>query len=258
MTGLIYDLNSYLVFLLVSCRIAGVIFFNPIFGRRNVPAMVKVGLSLGIAMSAAYGLNSVSVIDYSAIDLTLAIIKEFAIGFAMGFIVQLFLSIFHLGGELIDLQMGISMALMYDPTTNSQISISGNLITVMYTLLFFITNSHIALLGIAVKSFDVVPLGLGAISPKIGIYMIELFGYILVYAIQLALPVIVTEIIVEVAVGILMRVVPNINVFVINLQLKLGIGLIVILTIIPILVKYLTKLNMIMLEDVGQVLKYFM
>ena len=77
------------------------------------------------------------------------------------------------------------------------------------------------------------------------------------YAIQLALPVIITEIVIEVAVGILMRVVPNINVFVINMQIKLGVGLIVILTITPIMVKYLSKLNYLMLERVEDVLRYF-
>lgn len=251
------ELNSIMLLSIVSCRMAGVIFFNPIFGRRNIPGIAKMGLSLGIAFNVVHMLNGVSVIDYSAIELILSMLKEFAVGYAMGFVVQLFLSIFHLGGELIDLQLGISMGSLYDPTTNSQISINGNLITIMYTLLFFITNSHITLLGIAIKSFQVIPIGLIWINSEITLYIIELFAYILIYAVQLALPVIITEIIVEVAVGILMRVVPNINVFVVNLQLKLGIGMIVILTIIPVLVKYLGKLNMLMLESLEEILLYF-
>ena len=237
---------------------AGVIFINPIFGRRNVPSMVKIGLAMGLALNASYGMLDIPVADYSVIDILLAVTREFAVGLAMGFVMQLFLSIFHLGGELIDLQMGVSMAQMYDPTSNSQISISGNLLTVMYTLLFFITNSHINLLAIAVKSYQVVPIGIGGVSAKIGIYFVELFGHILVYSIQLALPVIVTEILVEVAVGILMRMVPNINVFVVNLQLKLMVGLIVIITIIPVLVHFMSKLNMIMMERLEKVLLYFM
>lgn len=236
---------------------AGVIFFNPIFGRRNIPGMVKIGLTLGIAFNIFYGLSDTVVANYTAIDLLISLVREFAVGFVMGFIIQMFLSIFHLGGELIDLQMGISMALMYDPTSNSQISISGNLMTIMYTLLFFITNSHLALIAIAVKSYQAVPIGLGGVSNKIGIYIIELFGYILVYAVQLALPIIVTEILVEVAVGILMRVVPNINVFVVNLQLKLLVGIMVLLTIIPVLVHFMEKLNTVMLERMEHVLVYF-
>lgn len=252
------DLNSFYIFLFASCRMAGVIFFNPIFGRRNIPTMVKIGLALGVTLNASYGMLDLQVVDYTIIDMLLTITKELAVGLALGFVVQLFLSIFHIGGELIDLQMGVSMAQMYDPTSNSQISISGNLLTIMYTLLFFITNSHINLLAIAIKSFLVVPIGIGGMSEKIGIYLVELFGHILVYSLQLALPIVVTEILVEVAVGILMRVVPNINVFVVNMQLKLIVGMIVILTIIPVLVHFMGKLNMIMLERLEKVLLYFM
>ncbi len=235
----------------------GVVFFNPIFGRRNIPGIVKVGLAMGIALSATYDLLYVSVVDYNAMEMMLSMFKEFAVGFTMGFVVHLFLSIFHIGGGVMDLQMGLSMASLYDPTTNSQISITGNILTAMFTLLFFITNSHMTLLAIAVKSFDAIPIGFEAISPEIGIFIIELFGFILVYAVQLALPVIVTQIIVEVAVGILMRVVPNINVFVVNLQVKLAVGIIVILSIIPVLVKYLEKLNMIMLTNIQDGLAFF-
>lgn len=236
---------------------AGVVFFNPIFGRGSVPAMVKIGISLGIALSVTHGLTDTYVADYTTLDLLVAMVREFAVGFAIGFVMQMFLSIFHIGGELTDLQLGFSMAQMYDPSTNSQISVTGNLITIMYTLLFFITNSHLFLLAIAVKSYDAVPVGLGGVSGKIGVYIIELFGYILVYAVQLALPIIVTEILVEVAVGIMMKVVPNINVFVVNLQLKLMVGLIVLLTIIPVLVKFLSKVNTIMLDRMENVLIYF-
>jgi len=218
--------------------------------------MVKVGLALGIALNVYYGLSGVSVVDYTGIDLFLAVLKEVFIGFSLGFTIQVFLSIFQLGGELIDMQMGISMALMYDPTSNSQISITGNLITIMYTMIFFITNSHIALIHITIHSFDVIPIGLEPLNSRVAIFFIELFGYMLVYAVQLALPIIVTEILIEVAVGILMRFVPNINVFVVNLQIKLLVGMVVIITIIPMLVKYMEKMNMIMLERLQEVLMY--
>ncbi len=233
------------------------IFFNPVFGRSSVPTLVKIGLSLGLALNITHGLADFQVADYTTIDLLISMVREFAVGYAIGFIMQMFLAVFHIGGELTDLQLGFSMAQMYDPSTNSQVSVTGNLLTIMYVLLFFITNSHLSLLAIATKSYLVIPVGLGGVSSKIGIYMIEVFGYILVYAVQLALPIIVTEILAEVAVGILMRVVPNINVFIVNMQLKILIGLIVLVTMIPMLVRFLGKINMIMLDRMEDVLKYF-
>ena len=219
--------------------------------------MVRVGLALGIALNVTHGLSDIYVADYSTIDLLVAALREFAVGYAMGFVMQLFLAVFHVGGEVMDLQMGFSMAQMYDPSSNSQISVTGNLITIMYTLLFFITNSHLTMLAVAAKSYDVVPVGLEGVSNKIGLYIIELFGYILVYAIQLALPIIITEILVEVAVGIMMKVVPNINVFVVNMQIKLMVGIVVLVTILPLLIQFLSRINTIMLDRMEAVLTYF-
>lgn len=256
MVRTIDDVNTYLIFLLVCCRITGVILFNPITGRKNIPNIVKIGLSMGIAFSAGYELMNVSLVDYTGIELMLSMMKEFVVGFAIAVVMQLFLSIFHIGGQIIDLQAGLSMASMYDPTTNSQISVNGNMMTAVFTLLFFITNSHISLFAITINSFNVVPIGFEPMSAQLGYYIITLFGYIFLFALKLALPIVVIEIIVEVAVGILMRVVPNINVFVVNLQIKLAVGLIVIITIIPALVRYLEKLNMNMLERVQEVLMF--
>ena len=76
-------------------RVSGMIFTNPIFGRRNIPAMVKVGLALGVAYAAMNGLTDLNLESYSGIDLFLAAIKEFIIGFALGFVIQLFMAVFQ-------------------------------------------------------------------------------------------------------------------------------------------------------------------
>ncbi len=250
------DLNNLYFFLMIMLRVAGMIFTNPILGRRNIPATVKVGLTMGIAYGSMAGLPAPDFSAASSIDLTLMAGREFLIGFALGLVIQLFMSVFQLGGELIDLQMGISMATMYDPSSSSQISITGNLNILMYTMLFFITDSHLALLRVTISSFEVVPMGLEAVTGRMAIRFIEVFGYILVYALQVALPFIITEILVEVAVAILMRFVPNINVFVVNLQIKLLVGMSVILTIVPVLVRFMTRINSLMLESLQDILRY--
>lgn len=169
----------------------------------------------------------------------------------------LFLSVFQLGGEVIDMQMGLSMASMYDPATKANISVTGNLLTAMYVLVFFISNAHLALFTVVIKSFQVIPLGVGQVSDKVAVYFIELMYYIFIYAVQVAIPIIVTEIVSEFAVGILMRLVPNINVFVINIQIKVFIGLIVIFTLIPALANFMTQMNLLMMEKITQVLTFF-
>ena len=252
-----FDMNQYLIFLLASCRTAGVIFFNPIFGRNSVPAIMKVGLSLAIAMFAVFELGTTQVINYTALEFIAAMLQGFVIGIVIGFIMTLFLSVFQLGGEVMDMQMGLSMASMYDPATRANISVTGNLLTSMYVLIFFISNAHLALFTVVIQSFQVIPLGVGQVSNQVAVYFIELMYYIFLYAVQLSLPIIVTEIIAEFAVGILMRLVPNINVFVINIQIKVIIGLIIILTIIPALANFMTQMNLLMMEKITQVLTFF-
>jgi flagellar biosynthetic protein FliR len=250
------DLNDLLLLLFAACRMFGVIFMNPVFGRQTLPTIAKIGLALGVSLFAVRELAGTNVADYTGIDMMLAMIKEFAAGFVLGFVMTMFFSVFHIGGQIIDFQMGLAMATMFDPTSNSQITITGNLVTIFYTLLFFVTNSHLNLLAIAVHSYRVLPLGREALDGEIGIYIAELFAYILIYAVQLALPWIVTIMVVEVAVGIMMKVVPNINVFVVNIQMKVVCGLIILVTIIPALVRFMTQTSGLMMERLEEVLLY--
>ena len=242
-----------MVLMFVACRVFGVIALNPVFGRRNVPAMVKVGLSLGLALCMAGSVGGF-VLNYSGIDMLIIMIRELAIGLILGFVMTLFFAIFHFGGQLIDYQMGLAMATMYDPMTNSQVSISGNLMTAFYSLVFFVTNSHLNLMAVTVRSYDVAPLGFETVNGEVSIYLLELYAYILIYAVQLALPWIVTVMVVEVAVGIMMKVVPNINVFVVNIQLKVICGLVILVTVIPVMVRYMTKMNGIMMQRLDEVI----
>jgi flagellar biosynthetic protein FliR len=248
------DLNYLLILLFAACRMFGVIFMNPVFGRQTLPTVAKIGLALCVAMFAAQDLAGTDLTEYTGIDMMVSLIKEFAVGFTLGFVMTMFFGVFHIGGQIIDFQMGLAMATMFDPTSNSQITITGNLMTIFYTILFFVTNSHLNLLAIAVHSYRVAPLGLEALSGDIGIYIAELFAYILIYAVQLALPWIVTIMVVEVAVGIMMKVVPNINVFVVNIQMKVVCGLIILVTIIPVLVRFMTQINGLMMGRLEEAL----
>ncbi|MDR0570585.1 MAG: flagellar biosynthetic protein FliR [Clostridiales Family XIII bacterium] len=246
------DLNYLLVLMFAACRLFGVIALNPIFGRQNIPSVVKVGLALGLALFTASGLEGVTVVGYSGVEMMVTLVKEFAVGFVLGFVMTLFFAVFHFGGQLIDYQMGLAMASMYDPTTNSNVSITGNLMTIFYSMLFFVTNSHMNLMAVAQKSYDVAPLGFERVNGEISMYVIELFAYVLIYGVQLALPWIVTIMVVEVAVGIMMKVVPNINVFVVNIQMKVICGMVILLTIVPVLTRFMTQINGIMMQRLDE------
>lgn len=255
-----FDFNTIIIFLMATCRTSGCIFFNPIFGRTTVPNVIKVGMAvvLGIYITALMQNSGINVEDLTTLEFVLSMAKEFAIGFTLGYIMRAFLAILTLAGYVIDMQAGYSMATLYDASTNAQISITGNLMTIMYTLLFFVTNSHANLAALVVKTYDVIPVGMVGINREVGIYAIQMFGLMLIYAFQLTIPFIVLEIFTEVAVGMMMKMVPNINVFVVNIHLKMLVGLILLITIIPALGIFMTKLNTIMFERMTESLNYLM
>jgi flagellar biosynthetic protein FliR len=251
------SLNQIFLFLLAGSRITGMIIFNPILGRKSVPYVIQFGFAMAISLFAINYMGDINVMDLTTIEYIMMLLQGFAIGFVIGFITQMFLSVFQITGQMIDMQIGLSMASMYDPSTNINATVTGNLLTAMYAMLFFVSNTHLALINVMVQSFQIAPVGTSVITGQVGVFIIELMTSIFLYAIQLAIPLIITELIVEFAVGILMRLVPNINVFVVNLQVKIIVGVIVIITIIPSIGDYMLKMNSLMMEKISQALTLF-
>jgi flagellar biosynthetic protein FliR len=224
--------ERYDLFLLIMARMTGFIFFNPLFGRRNIPGMGRVGMALFFSVFTIMYFPG----DYTTVDISNMIVfmflltKEFAIGYLLGLIVNMFLSVVTIAGEVMDMQMGLAMSQMYDPGSNVNMPITGSFYNVALILMFFLTNSHGTLIRILILSFRISPVDSFYLNPDIGVYIARLFGSILVLCLKLAFPVIAAELITEAGVGIIMRAVPQINVFVVGLQLKIfaGIGIMIV------------------------------
>ncbi len=225
--------ERYMVFLMIFSRVAGVMLFNPFLSRKSVSVYIRMGLAFFCAFLLTATLD-VPAVDFSnGVIFVLSCIKELFIGFFIGFIMQLFLSGVLLSGEFIDLQLGIGMAKIYDPQSNTSMPISGSLFNLLFIVSFFAVNGHLTLMKIVFYTFDLLPPGPTLFNPEAWEYVVVLFGQILVLALKLAMPIIAIELVTEVGLGILMRTVPQLNVFVVGLQLKLLIGLILIVLVLP-------------------------
>lgn len=214
--------------LLIFARILGIFSFNPLLSRSNIPAIVRAGASVLITYVIA------STVDIGSVDLgntagqyLFAVLRELFIGLVLGFICNLFVYSIQLAGDLMDAQSGLGMAKVFDPSTNIQMSIFGSVISFMLYLYFFVTNSHLVLIKIFVDSFEVIPLGTGTISPDIGWAVTEMFSGVLVLILRLTMPIVAAELIVEFCVGLLMKAVPQIQIMVVNIQLKVIFGLVI-------------------------------
>lgn len=227
------NFSNFMLLLLVFARMSGALLFHPFFGRRNVPAIAKIGLALLAAILLTPVLQLPSPVFSSTISLMLSFLKEMLVGYALGFLMNLFLSFVLMAGEAIDMEIGLSMGRIYDPQSNVSMPATGTVFHLMLTLFFFSSNGHLTLIRILANSCRLFPPGPAFFDFQAGSYLALMLGDMLVLALKLAMPVIATELLTEAGMGVLMRVVPQINVFVAGLQVKLAIGLVIIILALP-------------------------
>ena len=125
-------------------------------------------------------------------------------------------------GDILDMQFGLSMAKVMDPGTGVQSAFTGNLINLVYMAYFFATNSHLVLIKIAVDSYDIIPAGAAGINLSAAAsFGITVFTSVFSVAVRLAFPFVAMEFILEIGMGVLMKLIPQIHIFVINMQFKI-------------------------------------
>lgn len=221
--------------LLVFSRVLGIFAFNPLLSRRNIPQIVKVVCCILITMIVIMVRQPEPVETGTVIGVYLAmLLKEGFVGAVLGFITDMFFYSVQMSGEIMDMQSGLGMAKVFDPGTNLQMSIMGSFVSFMMYLYFFVINAHLTYIELFVKSFDVIPLGFEGINPDLGITIVEYFSVVLTLVLKIAMPLIVSQTILQFCVGVLMKSVPQIQIMVINIQLKVGFGfLILFLVAVP-------------------------
>lgn len=224
-------LGNLPVFILVFARMTGMFSFNPVLSRRNLPVRARVGLILALTLLLAPTMSAAPIVDYRALELAIAILRELAIGAACGFVFQIFYYLIFFVGDMMDMQFGMSMAKVFDPGTNIQMPATGNLISLLLMVYIFVTNSHLLMINIFATSYDILPIGAGAITAEFAGFVLDLFLAAFSLIMRLGLPFIAAEFILEMSMGVLMKLIPQIHVFVINIQFKLLLGLCMLLAL---------------------------
>jgi flagellar biosynthesis protein FliR len=244
-------------FLLIFCRITAFLVVSPIFSFRNIPNTFKVGLAVFlsilvytvVAPGQGYALNAPYV---------LLIMKELMIGLLLGFTAYLFFIVVQVAGAFLDMQIGFGIVNVIDPMTGSQSPVLGNFKFFIAMLVFLGLNGHHYLLLALMNSYDWVPIDSalftriheGAVSS----FLIDGFARMFYLAFQMAAPLVVALFLVDVALGILARTVPQFNVFVVGLPIKITVGFLVLLVIVPGLFALFRKLFIEMFDAMARLL----
>jgi flagellar biosynthetic protein FliR len=245
------------VLLLILVRMSAFFAAAPVFTMRGVPSQFKIGLAF---FTALLTLSTVTIEQPILLDLSyfLMIIKEAIVGLALGFVASLLLYTVQVAGGFIDFQMGFAIANVVDPQTGTQVPIIGNFKYMLAILFLLAVNGHHMLLDGAVRSYQLVPVNWLFVpigSEQVAKYITTVFVQMFLIAFQLAIPVVGALFLTDVALGIVARTVPQLNVFVVGLPLKILVGFILILVTLPTFFFLLQGVLRNMINTMGQLLR---
>ena len=213
--------------LLMFIRVSGLLISSPIFGRRNAPRAVKIGFCGVVTAVFLAALPEPAVYpEFSGpLEFGLVVIRELGFGVAMGFVLTAMFNLTMTAGAVMDYQIGYSMASIYDSQNNALTPISGNLFNILLLLFFLMYDGHLKLIDIIYRTFLVVPVG-GAMAPADIVWVAaEVTSKAFVLSVMVAMPVMAAGLMIEVVLGIMIKSVPQMNMFVVGIPLKIVVGL---------------------------------
>jgi flagellar biosynthetic protein FliR len=226
--------ETLIVFLLLTIRIGAIVLSLPLLGSRNVPAQLKVLLilMLSVALYPRVQLQQV-VIPQHLGHLALVVVSEMLIGLSIGLVAQFLFAGIQLGGELISQQMGLNIATIFDPYNVQQVSLVTHFQYVLAMLMFLSGSAHHWFIIAMAESLQSVPLAGLSTSDAVLPVLLSLLGKACVIAIQLAAPVSIALLLATLVLGVMARLVPQLNVFMLSFPATLGLGLIMLALALP-------------------------
>lgn len=248
------DQAQLILWTLILVRCTGIILLNPILGRRNVPGIVRSGFILALSLLIfTYDTHQNTEIS-GFLEYAVLLLKELVVGYIIGYVTQLFMYICVYAGGLIDFQMGLSMATIYDSQSNSSMPVTGTIFNTLFVLIFFAVDGHLALIKIFMQMSEIIPYGQVVINSGIAPVILKIFIGCTSLAVQLAFPMIAIEFLTEMGVGLLMKAIPQINVFVVNIQAKIIIGFIVLIFMFSPMANFLNNSVVSMINTIREVI----
>ncbi|MCR5468429.1 MAG: flagellar biosynthetic protein FliR [Lachnospiraceae bacterium] len=231
-----FSLVTFEYFLLILVRISTFVFVSPFYGMTNVPARLKVSMTCFIAI-LVFTFRPESSVEYAGIyGYSLLVLKEGITGLLIGFAANVCNSIILFAGSLIDMHLGLSMAQEYDPVSRAQTSVSANFYQYILLLLLVVSDMHHYILRAIIDSFELIPVG-GAVFQwnYLMTGMVKFAADLFSIGFRITLPVFACIMILNSVLGIMAKLSPQMNMFAVGMQLKIIIGLIILVITVMLL-----------------------
>ncbi|MFS7241081.1 flagellar biosynthetic protein FliR [Serratia proteamaculans] len=218
-------------------RILALISTAPVFSEKQISKKVKIGLGALIGILVAPGLPISSVPIFSAAGLWLAA-QQILIGVALGLTMQFAFAAIRLAGEVIGMQMGLSFATFFDPSGGPNTPVLARLLNLLAMLLFLSFNGHLWLISLLVDSFHTLPIQAEPLNGNGFLALTQAGSLIFINGMMLALPLICLLLTLNMALGLLNRMTPQLSVFVIGFPVTMTIGIMTIGMMMPMLAPF--------------------
>lgn len=243
-------------FLLVFVRVTSFFLMMPLFSYRSIPASHKIGFGFFLAWIILFTIDA-PVLEINS-TYFLLIIKEALVGLLIGFVAYMILSAIQIAGGFIDFQMGFAIANVIDPQTGAQSPLMGQYLYTIGLFLLLTVNGHHLLLDGVFNSYRFISLEQPWIpfgNENMVEFVIRSFNSMFIIAFQMAIPVVGSLFLVDVALGIVARTVPQLNVFVVGLPLKIGVSFIVLVAVMSIILLVVSQLFETMLSTMRSLME---
>ncbi|WP_226570747.1 flagellar biosynthetic protein FliR [Mangrovibacter yixingensis] len=223
-------------------RIMALIATAPVLSERAIPRQVKLGLGLIITVVVAPLLPPFPMIPIFSPEGLWTALQQTMIGIAMGFTMQIAFAAIRAAGEIVGLQMGLSFATFLDPSSNLSMPVLARFMEMLALLLFLTWNGHLWMISLLVDSFHTLPIGPSLINADVFMSLARAGSLIFINGVMLALPLITLLLTVNLALGLLNRMTPQLSIFVIGFPITLTTGMVIIAVLMPLIAPFAERL----------------
>ena len=227
-------IEKLLGFVMVLTRISAFFIVLPIFGWKSIPARIKVAIT--VLLTVFFSMITPLAIEpreVSVLEAILLLANEAIYGLALGLIVYLVFATVKFSGRIIERQMGLAMAQILDPLTGEQAQPLGMLLETIFILLFLSANGHHMFLLIISRSYEAFPAGNIPTIAVLASGIIKAGSTLLMAGLRLSAPILAAFLVLMVALAVLARIVPEMNILFISLPLRVGLGLLMAAIFVP-------------------------
>ncbi len=233
---------NVLSFMLIFIRVASMLFAMPLFEVKLIANKFKIGLAFFISLILMYVVHIDMTYMNNIWAIFMGIFHEFMIGFTIGLVARLIFTAIEIAGEIIGFQMGFGIINVIDPQTSSHVPIIGQFQSIIATLVFLSINAHHYFIAAIAQSFKIIPPTKTILSNLLMDNLIRFSSAIFTLAIKIGAPLLLTLLITNIAMNILSKTIPQMNILIVGFPLTIAGGLLMLGISLPFFVYLMEKI----------------